>query len=529
MKKVLFCMFICSVMIASCSDDFLNRSPQSELSSSGFYKTQTDMNMAVLSGYQRLRSLYNGNYYKLGEIRSDNTTYSWLAGNPINERGIDEFAQPLMESNGFLRDVWNDSYNGILRCNLVLKYIGDATFTQEPLRVQYEAEARFLRALYYFWLNRIFGGEGLDGQLLGVCQVENVITQAEAYEIGRAPLQSIYDLIVADLTFAEANLPGSYPAADKGRATKASASGLLAKVYMFMAGYPLKKGNEYYTKAIQQMDKFYGAYPEIKLATTYQHLFKSPHNQTLYTKNSVESIFEVQYKKGTSGEQCSSPWNNNFAPRFQVGVLAVGDAGGENAPTDDMSAAYEYGDPRKYVSMRDGWVNPSTSAFINDKFVCKYYDVASSSSNNDNNWIELRLADLYLLHAEALVRTGGDKSKALGFVNQIRQRARATAGNPAITDAPADLLRDYTLADFADDNALLLAIEKERRVELAFENHRWFDLVRTERAKEVMTAQQTAQFGSLKWNDDALRYPIPEQVMQSNPKKIIQNKGYTQL
>ena len=100
---------------------------------------------------------------------------------------------------------------------------------------------------------------------------------------------------------------------------------------------------------------------------------------------------------------------------------------------------------------------------------------------------------------------------------------------PAITDASADLLRDYTLADFADDDAFLLAIEKERRVELAFENHRWFDLVRTGRAKDVMINQQTGRYGSFEWNDRALHYPIPEQAMQSNPGKLIQNKGYTQL
>jgi len=128
-----------------------------------------------------------------------------------------------------------------------------------------------------------------------------------------------------------------------------------------------------------------------------------------------------------------------------------------------------------------------------------------------------------------LVRTGGDKSKAISYVNKIRQRARNTKGDPAITPS-ANLLRDYTLTDFADDNALLMAIEKERRVELAFENHRWFDLVRTGRAKDVMIAEQTADgFAPFTWSDNMLTYPIPTTVMQSNPGKIIQNKGYIQF
>jgi hypothetical protein len=206
----------------------------------------------------------------------------------------------------------------------------------------------------------------------------------------------------------------------------------------------------------------------------------------------------------------------------------VGDKGGVNAPTQDMSAAYEYGDPRKYVCMRDGWTSASTGAWNTEKYVCKYYDISTSGSDNGNNWIELRLADIYLLYAEALVRTGGDKSEAITYVNKIRQRARNTPGDPAITK-PADLLKDLNVADFSSNDALLLAIEKERRVELAFENHRWYDLVRTGRAKDVMIAEQKNDgYNPFTWSDDMLAYPIPLTAMESNPGKLIQNKGYTQ-
>jgi hypothetical protein len=119
---------------------------------------------------------------------------------------------------------------------------------------------------------------------------------------------------------------------------------------------------------------------------------------------------------------------------------------------------------------------------LRKKYVCKYYDVATSGSDNGNNWIELRLADIYLLYSEAFVRTGGDKNTALLYLNKIRQRARNKPGDPSIQES-ANLLKDYQISDFSDDQDFLLAIEKERRVELAFENHRWFDLVRTGRAK----------------------------------------------
>jgi len=524
MKKIILSLVI-TLMLGACSNDFIELTPPSNLNSNTFYKTQQDINQATLSAYASLRTLYNGSFYRLGEIRSDNTTYSWLAGNPANEKGIDEFASPLLPENTFLQDCWDDSYHTVLRCNLVLGRSDAATFTSgsEHLRAQYKAEASFVRALTYFWLNRVFGGQAQNGQLLGVIKVDKEISPQESYQLGRAPLEEIYDLIVADLQFAESNLPTSYSGSDKGRATKGAATALLGKVYMTMAGYPLNKGNEYYNLAIEKFKQVIEN-SSYELVSRYDNLFH------VDNKNSVESLFEIQYMKGSPKGDTGSPWNNNFAPRFSnKEVVLVGDKSGQNAPTQDMSNAYETGDPRKYVSMRDGWINAQTGVFERDKYVRKYYDVATSGSDNGNNWIELRLADLYLLYAEALVRTGGDKATALTYVNKIRERARNTPGDPDI-ERPAGLLADYKLSDFSNDQQLLLAIEQERRVELAFENHRWFDLVRTGRAEEVMVAEQKADgFNPFTWSDDALAYPIPMTVMQSNPQQIIQNNGYTQM
>ncbi len=522
MKKI-FIFLTGMILLVSCNQEFIDLNPPSSLNSEGFYKTQADMNQAVLSAYGNLRSVYNSTFINIGEIRSDNTTYSWLAGNPANEKGIDDFASPLLPENGFPTDCWNNCYNVIMRANIVIGRVDQATFTNENLKNQYKAEAKFIRALMYFWLNRTFGGVALNGQMLGVIKVDKEISQVEAYELERASLQEIYDLIVEDLKFAEQNLPDTYGATDNGRVTKGGAKGLLGKVYMTMAGLPLNKGNEYYNLASQ---KFMEVINDSKysLVTSYKDLFD------VTKKNSKESLFEVQYKKGSPNGATGSPWNNNFAPRFSdKEVVLVGDKSGVNAPTGDMSKAYEPADPRKYISMRDGWKNAKTGAFENDKYVVKYYDIATSGTDNGNNWIELRLADIYLMHAEALVRTNGDKSAALSYLNKIRQRARNTTGDPNITK-PADLLKDYLLSDFTTDQAFLFAIEKERRVELAFENHRWFDLVRTGRAKDVMKAEQAADgYGTFVWSDDMQIYPIPMTVMQSNPGKIIQNKGYTQL
>ncbi len=511
------------LLLSSCKKDFIDLIPPSNLSTSGFYKTEEDLNQAVLAAYGNLRSLYNNTFVRLGEIRSDNTTFSWLSGNPADENGIDVFAAPLLPENNYPTNAWNNCYNVILRSNIVIGRIENVPFKSEELKQQYIGEAKFIRALMYFWLNRVFGGYSKSGELLGVLKVDKEITPSEAYGITRSSLQDIYDLIVEDLTYAEQNLPASYNGTDKGRVTRWGAKGLLTKVYMTMAGYPLNKGAAYYNLAIQKAEEVINT-SGASLVSSYKDLFD------VAKKNNSESLFEIQYKKGSPNAATGSPWNNDFAPRFSdKEVVLVGDKGGVNAPTNDMSNAYERGDPRKWVSMRDFWINAKNGSVQNEKYVCKYYDVSTSGSDNGNNWIELRLADIYLLYAEALVRTGGDKTKALLYVNKIRERARNTPGNP-VEPRPVDLLRDYTLSDFATDADLLLAIEKERRVELAFENHRWFDLVRTGRAKDVMIAEQLADgYAPFTWSDNMLSYPIPMTVMQSNPGKIIQNNGYIQL
>ena len=360
-----------------------------------------------------------------------------------------------------------------------------------------------IRALIYFWLVRVFGD---------VPKVDKVLTVAESYALGRTPTQEIYDFIVEDLKFAEGNLPLTYAAVDKGRVTVGGAKGLLTKVYMTMAGYPLKKGNEYYALAEAKALEVIGM-TQYSLVPDYKALFD------VTKKNSTESLFEIQYKKGGTGT--GSPWNNDFAPRFSnKEVVLVGDKSGFNAPTPSMSAAYETGDPRKAISMSDGYFTDPGGQWINEKYVKKYYDVSFSGSDNDNNWIELRLADIYLLYAEALVRQNKQLDIALTYLNKIRERARnSTGGAPGV-------LPNYT--PFGTTQEFLLAIEKERRIELAFENHRWFDLVRTERAKDVMSQEQKEQnaFDPASWSDHMFLYPIPLQVIQSNPEKIKQNPGY---
>ncbi|RYY16505.1 MAG: RagB/SusD family nutrient uptake outer membrane protein, partial [Chitinophagaceae bacterium] len=253
--KYITIAIVAMLACSSCKKEFIQLNPPSSLNSEGFYKTEADMNQAVLSAYGNLRSVYNNPFVRLGEIRSDNTTYSWLSGNPADDNGIDVFASPLLSENNYPTNAWNNCYNVILRSNIVIGRIEPVKFTNEALKNQYIAEAKLVRALMYLWLNRTFGGFANNGELLGVPKIDKEVTPAEAYEINRAPLQEIYELIIQDLQFAETNLPATYGANDKGRVTKWGAKGLLSKVYLTMAGYPLNKGNEFYTLAAQKAEE----------------------------------------------------------------------------------------------------------------------------------------------------------------------------------------------------------------------------------------------------------------------------------
>lgn len=476
--------FISFIIMMGCSDDFIDLAPPSDINEKNFYQTANDMELAVNAAYANLRStgMFNSGLYIVGEMRSDNTEATWLSGSSFDTESIYTFA--TNSANTHLQNIWNDMYEGILRCNVVLDKI-EGVDMDEAQKQQYIGEVSFLRGLTYFYLVQIFGGVPL---------VDKVITVPESYELGRASVDEIYALIISDLQKAENNLPASYSGPEIGRATTGAAQGLLAKVYLTRKEYALAK--TYLEKVISS--GLYDLLPDYAFLWDLQH------------ENSEESLFEVQYKKGGTGT--GSPFANSFAPRFSENlVVPVGGTGSLNAPTNDMAAAYEPGDLRKDISMSWGYVNEEGDS-IKWKYVEKYRDVPFADGDSDNNWPVLRYADILLMYAEVLNELGFEANgKAFESLNKVRRRAglpplSADNSNPAYKVANQEEFR--------------LAVEHERRVELAFENHRWFDLLRTDRALEVMSSK------GYNIGEEDLLCPIPLQVIESNPDKIMQNPGY---
>ncbi|WP_443936808.1 RagB/SusD family nutrient uptake outer membrane protein [Pedobacter sp. MW01-1-1] len=483
-KTILAATLAVLVTASSCKKDFLDRAPISQMNGNNFYKTAEDMKNALAAAYGGLQ--YGGLYYSsmhiIGDLRSDNTEITNPnAGSDLV--AIDNFQN--LATTSISSTTWAGNYQAIQSVNIVIEKI-EAVSMDATLKARYSAEAKFLRGLMYFNLVRIFGDVPL------VTKVIN--NPEEGYEYGRNPSAEVYAQIITDLSEAENILPYEFTGADIGRATKGAAQALLGKVYLTQKRWDLAA-----TQLKKVIDNV--ALNKYQLLPTYAGVFG------IANENNRESIFEVQFKKGSSGE--GSPYTNQFAPIGSgTAVVAIGNPLGQNIPTENMNNAYEANDARKAVSMRNSYVLGANT--VQHNYIVKYLGVPAANLDSDNNWIVLRYADVLLMYAEALNEQGYlADGPAFTYLNQIRNRA----GLGSKTSNNANLaLR------IVDQAAFRLAIEQERRVELAFEGHRWFDLVRTGRAQAVMGGKGMQSHHDL--------FPIPQSQIDINPSKIKQNTGY---
>ena len=465
---------------SSCSD-FLEQNPQTDLSENEFYKTADDIASAVNGAYSSLQeSDIYGNWYVFGEIPSDNTR-NQLSGSVTTQNEFDQFY--IDTQNSMIANFWKAAYKVINRTNTVLGRIDGIEINAE-LANRYKLECKFIRALMYFNLVRVYGDVPL---------VLKEISISESYEILREPKENVYNQIIADLKEAQ-GLPVSYSTAEDGRATQGAAKALLADVYMTLHKY---------TEAETILAEIINSGRYSLLENTpgslnidgYKNVF-SPVNH-----NSKEGIFEIQFLKGGYGE--GSNYANNFAPENSgTNVVAVGGTGGNNIPEMDIYNAYEEGDLRRDFSMSLGYYdNRKNNEWVESRYVCKFMDVPYQNNDASNNYPVIRYADVILMYAEAL-NQNGKTAEACKYLNMTRRRG---FGYQTTETSPVDL-QTTDKAQFA------LMVEQERRVELAFENHRWFDLIRTGRAVEVMKSK------GFSLNETNLICPIPQKQIDVNPK-----------
>lgn len=520
MKKIQYIAIVLVLMVvASCKKSFLNLTPQDQVSEASYYQTTTQFRQALASTYVTLRAVFNEDFY-MTEMRSDNTDYDYYPVNVgtayVHRENIHDWMDDANDS--YEDDEYRYFYVGISRCNTILDHLPSATGVDAADKNEIQGEAEFLRAFYYFRAVRYFGGVPLS--------LHEVTTADQAF-IPRASVDDVYKQIIADATDAITKLPAVTftKGQQTGAATKGAATMLLADVYMTQHNYAAA---ETLLKTLSGMG--------YSLLPTYAAVFSTAN------KNSVESIFEVQYTAGASGGQQSN-FIFLFLPRTKnTSLITYGvktdnsGSGGWNVPTQDLINAYEPGDTRldasigvaegtydasdimtitAYKSILNYTPSPGTVGRPFDK---KVLNPSTVSNNTDDDWPVYRYADALLLLAEAQ-NEQGETTQALTNLNLVRQRAFGNSSHNITT---------------TDQAALRTAIAHERRVELAFEDHRWFDLVRTGTAIDVMKAfaaqikQLHSYLPSNSYDVEPYRliYPIPFSQVSLNPQ-LKQNPGYS--
>ncbi|WP_266366997.1 RagB/SusD family nutrient uptake outer membrane protein [Tellurirhabdus rosea] len=478
----------------SCKEDTLNITPLARNTASDFYKDETQINQAVIAIYNSGLSLPTNSLWNMSEIRSDNTLET-----QVNvQRDWNDIGNFLMTSQtGQIQATWTDLYEIVYRSNILLEKVAPFKFQRVP---QFQAEAKFWRALAYFDLVRFWGDVPLS---------ETVVSIEEAKLIPRSPAKEVYNLIVSDLQFAAQNLPETYATADKGRATKWAAKALLGRVYLTMAGFPLKQADKLALAKKELADVIAQEGKAFTFAPTYKALFQTANDNKYH-------VFEIQYISGGFGIGSQAP--SDMAFQFPSQWSAFQPIGPDGQVDLELYSSWPAIDQRKAATLDSGYVDTKTNARSGRMQYTKFLEKGATSQQNRSdyslNFPLIRYEDVLLMYAEILneevAEGAAPPTEAVTILNRIRKRAGVPDVKPA------------TKAGFR------LAMEQERRWEFAAEGLRWHDIVRTGRAIELMTKFTTANAIKLSkpLNENDLLFPIPQNEMLINPGFWKQNPGY---
>ncbi|MEX0981527.1 MAG: RagB/SusD family nutrient uptake outer membrane protein [Bacteroidales bacterium] len=492
MRAKIICIITVLGIINGCSD-FLEENLQGRYSSATFYQTAEHAFLAVNACYEPLafKSIEN-NLWVFGDVASDDAIKGGNPGDQSEISFIEDFQTTT--DNGFIEACWEHYYDGIARTNEVIGKIPDIDMNAS-LRDQYVAEARFLRAYYYFILVNIYGEIPL--KTAPVATLDDLYTPLST-------VSEIYEQIEDDLLLAKDDLPAVIAPADYGRASRGAAFGMLAKVYLYQ---------EKHADALAYADSLesLGIYALMDL---FNQNFK------LEYENNKESVFEIQHLADQDPFQ-GSALNQWFAPQAENGYFF-------NVPKQDFIDEFEVTedsvyDPRlDYTVGRDGqpWLNGeafnpawSPTGYLQKKHLQPLAEVGKGTKGNGGlNYTYLRYSDILLIKAEALNEL--DRTdEAVVPLNRVRKRARESYLHdeelPDYGAIPLALLPDIAAGS---KNEVREAIRHERRVELGFEFHRYFDLMRY--GKE---AAEAALNGTGFEYESNRYFPIPQSETDINP------------
>ena len=494
-KFTLVALVLLTLGLYSCTDKFLDEEENYLIDSEGYFNSEDDYYMALVGAYDLLQATYVNNL--LGEIASDNTLCGGeSATDVVGFQQIDDMTHTPVNAN--LRDIWNWMFAGVKRTNYFLEFQNNIEFDG---RVQMVAEVRFLRAYFHFELVKWFGGIPVKDYANALEGGGKRFSPGDETSIPRYSVEEVYALIESDLIFAANNL--DYTAPQVGRVTKGAAQALLGKAYLYQ-----DKFSDAATVLGNLIDN--GPY---QLVDDYSEIFEND------GENGVESVFEVQYSDGEgAGFDCLQCSEGNVA----VGFMGIRNHTGPtydsgysfNVPTQEAYDNFDNDDTRKDVSILDivAWAEETEATYVegyehtgfyNRKYLPRKGDqnIGDQNLTNPNNYRAIRYADVLLMAAEANNRGNLDETKALAYLNQVRERAFGDSShNSSATGA-----------------ALTDAILDERRHELLGEGHRFFDLVRTGRAAQAIEGFVAGKHEL---------FPIPFQEIQFSAGNWGQNPNY---
>ncbi|WP_226388696.1 RagB/SusD family nutrient uptake outer membrane protein [Penaeicola halotolerans] len=475
--------------LSTSCEDFLDKTPKGQLTQDSFFQTAEHAEQATNATYSILRSfnVHVFSYIGVTDIASDDAEKGSVPGDAAFLQDINDFT--FDANNTAPNGIWNGYFQGIFRANQAIAGIENVTDIDPVLKNRLIAENRFMRGYFYFFLVRAFGDLPL---------VDRNLNPNEYFQ-ERVPKETIYDFIEADLEFAAENLPAKsqYAASDLGRVTSGAANGLLAKVHLFQNDF--QNAFDYAELVINSGE--YALYPD------YLEIFRQA------GEHSSESVFEVStaaLEQGGGGSQYNEVQGIRGNPNRGWGF---------NSPSNDLANAYEPGDPRREATIIfNGETLPDGSVVVagqgmpaDAKFSKKAYLPVQPVGGNGNSGANIRIlryADVLLIAAEAANELN-NSTDALRYLNLVRERARQ--GDDTI-------LPDVTTTDQTE---LREAIWHERRVELAMEQHRFFDIVRQGRAPEIF-----ANLGINFQEGKNEVYPIPQNEIDLSNGRLTQNPGY---
>ncbi|WP_299549864.1 RagB/SusD family nutrient uptake outer membrane protein [Seonamhaeicola sp.] len=471
-KYIIYSLIITFTFFVSC-DKELDLEPISETGFNGAFDTAVDIENAVAGVYSGLQTIeqYGYHFSFFSEVRSDNTNLEDLTVNAGQFGNFETFS--LESANRRINETWVSMYQTIQQANLVLNRIDLVDDMSESTKTKRKGEVRFIRALTYFNMVRFWS----DVPLI-LTETEDAF---ESFQHARTPSSQVYTQIENDLIQCITELPATPD--NIGRVTEGAAQALLGKVYLTQGKF---------SEAVSALQDVVGNY---SLLPNFEDVFS--------TENSAESIFEIQYKSGGFGE--GSSFSNNYAPRSAGPELGInGTTLGDNIPTQELYDSFDVADLRRDVTVK---------SILDGRFYSgKLVSPVASQGDSDKNFIVLRYADALLMLAEALNEVSYDPSGlAFTYLNQIRQRAG---------------LADLTNIHLPDQESFRMAVSNERRWELATENHRWFDLVRTGKAVEVMNTHFITEGEPYSMNENNTLFPIPQTQIDASSGLLTQNSGY---